>query len=190
MKMDSSQKMVVLEETYDLLKDNYSDNGNGNIIQEIIGKVAKIDLNRAIEMWKELIKMYPDVLHNSWDFSYALFCEIGESIGHISAADAVFADEELTRYIYSEGRALSITPIHALRRLANISDYEKLDTVINYIIENKYSSFTLYDCLYALLEYEYEVDEEFVDYIYRWMENITNKEERAKLNVKLLNFID
>lgn len=68
MKISVSQKKEFLQETFELLKDDYL--SNGNAIKDIIGKMAKLDFDCAVEMWKNLIEKYPEILHAYSDFGY------------------------------------------------------------------------------------------------------------------------
>ena len=50
MKMNSDNKKQMLLETFEILKDKFSANGSSLAI--LIGMMAKVYVNTAVEMWK------------------------------------------------------------------------------------------------------------------------------------------
>ena len=98
MKISAEKKKQLLLDSFDLLKEKYTENRVA--LHDIIEKMAKIDIGMSIDMWKCLIKENPEVLHTTNDFASWLMFPIGEIIGDGKLAKIISEDDFLKTSIY------------------------------------------------------------------------------------------
>lgn len=186
----ASQKEQFLLDTYDLLKANYS--ANRWSLWDLIGQMAKINRDTAVLIWKELIAANPDVLHSSEDFGFSIMYRMEEAIGREWAFRLVAEDDELRNAIYSELGDMQLSPIHAIQFFVLVNAVYLADELLELAFKNKYrcnSFYEILDCIIPDFSGEHITDEAF-ELLMKWIERIEDPEEKAKLNLKMLNFMD
>lgn len=185
-----SKKEQFLLDTYDLLKVNYS--ANRWSLWDLIGQMAKINRDSAVSMWKELIAANPDVLHSSEDFGFSIMYRMEEAIGREWIFRLVAEDDELRNAIYSELGDMKLSPIHAIQFYVLVNAVYLADDLLELTFQNKYrcnSFYEILDCIIPDFSGEHITDEAF-ELLMKWIEKIEDPEEKAKLNLKMLNFMD
>lgn len=186
----ASQKEQFLLDTYDLLKANYS--ANRWSLWDLIGQMAKINRDTAVLLWKELIAANPDVLHSSEDFGFSIMYRMEEAIGREWAFRLVAEDDELRNAIYSELGDMKLSPIHAISFFVLVNAVYLADELLELTFKNKYrcnSFYEILDCIIPDFPGEHITDEAF-ELLMKWIEKVEDPEEKAKLNLKMLNFMD
>lgn len=186
----ASQKEQFLLDTYDLLKTNYS--ANRWSLWDLIGQMAKINRDNAVLLWKELIAANPDILHSSEDFGFSIMYKIEEAIGREWAFRLVAEDDELRNAIYSELGNMKLSPIHAIQFFVLVNAVYLADELLELTFKNKYrcnSFYEILDCIIPDFSGEHITDEAF-ELLMKWIERIDDPEQKAKLNLKMLNFMD
>lgn len=186
----ASQKEQFLLDTYDLLKANYS--ANRWSLWDLIGQMAKINCDTAVLIWKELITANPDVLHSSEDFGFSIMYRMEEAIGREWAFRLVAEDDELRNAIYSELGDMQLLPIHAIQFFVLVNAVYLADELLELTFKNKYrcnSFYEILDCIIPDFPGEHITDEAF-ELLMKWIEKVEDPEEKAKLNLKMLNFMD
>ena len=186
----SSQKEQFLLDTYDLLKANYA--ANRWSLWDLIGQMAKLNRDSAVSMWKELIAANPDVLHSSNDFGFSIMYRMEEAIGREWAFRLVAEDDELRNAIYSELGDMKLTPICAIPFFVLIDEGYLADELLELTFKNKYrcnSFYEILDCIIPNCPSEHITDEAF-ELLVKWIEKTEDPEEKAKLNLKILIFMN
>jgi len=186
----ASQKEQFLLDTYDLLKVNYS--ANRWSLWDLIGQIAKINRDAAVLLWKELIAANPDVLHRSEDFGFSIMYRMEEAIGREWAFRLVAEDDELRSAIYSELGDMKLSPIYAIQFFVLENAVYLADELLELTFKNKYrcnSFYEILDCIIPDYPGEHITDEAF-ELLMKWIEKVEDPEEKAKLNLKMLNFMD
>lgn len=188
MKISAEKKKQMLMDSFELLKDEYKENRFSLI--DLIGKIAKIDTPTAIEMWKYLIKNNPDALHDSSDFGFSTWYDIEKSVGQETVDRIVMEDEFLKRSIYGECGDLGCSPLYAVSRLILRGELSTADEILQLIRGNRHREQSMYEVLDEVIPEDEQITEEAFDFLNDWIGKIRSKSERAKLNLKMLNFVE
>lgn len=189
MKISAEKKKEILLDTFETLKNNYNRN-NGIALRDLIGAMSKIDLDLAVEMWKYLIKNNMDILHTTYDFSFSIMFTFEESIGQEKMHRLVAEDSFLKNSIFHESGDLSHSPLWAINRFIKQNDLVLANELLELAITNKYKENSLYDIISDAIPEGEEISEEAFELLSEWVGKIKNKEERAKLNLKMLSLLD
>ena len=189
MKISAEKKKQMLMDSFELLKDNYDDNGRSLI--DLIGKVAKLDLPAATEMWKYLVKNNRDVLHDGDDFAFSIWYGIEKAVGQEAADKIVMEDDILKKSIYVECGDLTCNPLIAIKNKVLKGELSEADELLQLVYSNKHREQSMYEILDDIIpEDDEELEEEGFDFLNEWIGKIRSKSERAKLNLKMLNFVE
>ena len=189
MKISAEKKKQMLEDSFDLLKDNYKDNKVA--LHDIIEKMAKIDVNTAVSMWKYLIKEYPGVLHTEDDFGWWMMYAIEKSVGEGKTARIVSEDDFLKKSVYGECGDLQSSPLSVIGLLISQNKLSIASELMNLIFLNKNKCNSLYDILDGVIpDSDEQITEEAFELLSEWIKMVPGKTERAKLNLRMLDFMD
>lgn len=189
MKISTEKKKQLLLDSFDLLKGNYHENSRA--LQDIVEKMIKIDLDVAISMWKCLIKENPDALHSGYEFAFSIMYPLEEAIGIKRLAYLVIDDEFLKTSIYGECGNLQYEPFEIITYFIEVGKLDIADELLKLAKSNPHDSHSLYDILdHVIPEKGAKISEDAFDFITSWIEAVPSKEERAKLNLRMLDFMD
>lgn len=190
MKISASRKKIFLQETFELLRDEYVPNADA--IKDIIGKMAKIDCVCAVEMWKYLIENYPEILHSYYDFGYIIMNTIEQVVGNEKVYRLVTEDTFLKNAIFSELGDMQYTPIQTIRFYVFSGKTELANDLLILSYNNKYRRTSFYQILEGVVEYHPDetMTTEAFELLMKWIEKVSNKQERAKLNLAMLNYME
>lgn len=189
MKISAEKKKRMLEDSFDLLKDDYKENRVA--LHDIIEKMAKVDVNIAVSMWKCLIKEYPGVLHTEDDFGFWMMYAIEKGVGEGKTAKIVSEDEFLKKSVYGECGDLKLSPLGVVRLLVSQNKLNVASELMDLIFSNKNKCNSLYDILDGVIpDSDEQITEEAFELLSDWIKMVPGKIERAKLNLKMLDFMD
>ena len=188
MKISAEKKKQMLMDSFELLKDDYDDNDRSLI--DLIGKMTKLDVQVSVEMWKYLVKNNRDVLHDGDDFAFSIWYAIEKAIGEEASDKIVLEDEFLKKSIYAECGDLRWNPLEAIENLIKKGNLSLADELLQLVSSNKYREQSMYEVLDAVIPEDEQITEEAFDFLNEWIGKIRSKSERAKLNLKMLNFVE
>ena len=104
----------------------------------------------------------------------------------------VAEDDELCNAIYSELGDMKLSPIHAIQFFVLVNAVYLADELLELTFKNKYrcnSFYEILDCIIPDFPGEHITDEAF-ELLMKWIKKVEDPEEKAKLNLKMLNFMD
>lgn len=190
MKISVSKKKAFLQETFELLKEDYT--SNGSAIKDIIGKMAKLDCDCAVGMWKYLIQAYPDVLHGFYDFGYSIMNTLERAIDSETVYRLVVEDSFLKNAIFSELGDMQYSPIQAIRFYVFSGQTEIADELLALSYHNKYRRTSFFEILDGILNnyYDERLGDDAFEMLMGWIEKVDGKQDRAKLNLAMLNYME
>lgn len=189
MKISAEKKKEQLLDSFDLLKTDYGENSSS--LSDIVEKMAKIDLDTAVSMWKYLIKENPDVLHTDDDFGFWFMYALEKKIGIEKVAEIVSNDNFLKESIYKNCGDISSTPLDVVSLYVSQGKLGLANELMDLIFSNKNKVNSLYEILDNIIpDKDEKITEDTFDLLNRWIEKVPRKTERAKLNLKMLDFMD
>ena len=189
-KISPAKKRIFLEETFELLKEDYI--SNGSAIRDIIGKMAKLDCTCAVGMWKYLIEAYPEVLHGFYDFGYIIMNTLEQAIDRETVYRLVVEDSFLKNAIFSELGDMQYSPIQAIRFYVFSGQAETANELLTLSYNNKYRRTSFFEILDGILNnyYNERLEDDAFEMLMGWIGKVDGKQERAKLNLAMLNYME
>lgn len=189
MRISSNEKKDFLLETFELLRQNYQ--RNKYELRDCIAKIAKIDLTLAIDLLKTLLLENPAANHTTDDFSFGFMYSLEKVIGEEELYKIVAKDNELKNAIYGEAGNLHLIPLFLIRYLISIDDLETANEILQLIDGNPYLKNSWYDILKEIIPSDdTTISENAFDLLSMWIEKVSDREELAKLKLKMLDFLD
>lgn len=189
MRISPEKKKQMLLDSFDLLKEDYDENISA--LHDIVEKMAKIDVDVAVSMWKCLIKENPEALHSEDDLGWWFMYAIEEAVGEEKCAQIVADDEFLKTSIYGSCGDVRSCPLSAIGVFISKDKLDIASELMNLVLSNKNKCNSLYDIMDGVIPGEDEqITEEAFNLLSEWIKLVPGKAERAKLNLKMLNFMD
>ncbi|PNU23326.1 hypothetical protein MHB67_03400 [Bacillus sp. FSL H8-0516] len=204
----NAAKEEILIESFDILKENL-DKHDGKM-KDIIGKMAAINIDLAVEMWKYLIANGKSIIkENGYLFTGGVIYEIKEKTGIEKIVGILKDNEDILEACY--GISSDIDQF-LISDALNFGEVELADKLFRLTKDNKFKDASFAEILEEVCEYfvnNFEdiqtFDEDWDDkeehdqkvaiasegssMLLKWVKTITNKEQKARLNVTLIDYV-
>lgn len=188
MKISSNEKQQIFYDSFDMFKDDWSNNKR-TLIKSISG-IAAFDVEAAIQMWIYLLENNPLKIKTD-----------SEITGGILKAlpNEVYSDIDKNTFIKNALYKNSSEPwesVSLINFLMLNADFYSVNELFEIIFQNKntseynysgYTSSNISTCLFYTIDRLYNFNEEDIDFLSEWIERIEDNNERMKLKVLLLS---
>lgn len=190
MKISSDKKKEMLLNSFDILKNNFRENSFE--LSKIIQQVASFNLETAVEMWKYLIKNNSEVLKGSDgdDLGPDIMYAISKSAGDEEVWRLVADDEFLKTAIYQECSCLMWQPLEGICFFIKNDELEKANELMQLVFTNKNNRNSIYQVIDTVIPKSPKISDDAFGMIMEWIENVKNKQDKVKLNLRMLAFMD
>ncbi len=186
MKMNNEKKKEILLKNFEIIKDNYDDNVSS--LGEVIQKMLSLDEDVAIDIWKFILNKYKLRIRErgSYDITGRIIYQIGES----RFESIITKSTEIKNALFTECYYTSMQAFF-IRELITNNALQLADELLNLLYNNKYKEDTWYKIMdYAMPRDDSDITSEAYELLEIWCDKVQNKEERAKLSIQTLAFID
>ena len=192
MAISNEKKKETLLKNFDILKDNYDKNGSS--LASVVVKMFKIDADTAVDMWTYLLTKHAAAVkgENSWFITGSIMYDGRKAIGIEKLCEIVLGNPVLKKAIFS----YTCDDIHLvvddiIRRKIETDELQIVDELLDLVYKNKYKNSSWYKVMDQILEDAdcMEISEEAYECLEAWCDKVKNKEERAKLSVKMLDLL-
>ncbi|MDY4654843.1 MAG: hypothetical protein SO386_01210 [Eubacteriales bacterium] len=192
MKISSEKKRETLMKNFEIIKDNYEDNGNS--LSSVVSKMFKIDLDMGIDMWTYLLTKHEAKVKDddSYCITGSIIYHLKETVGKERMCEIVLGNPVLKKCIFSyTGDSIEYAVGDIIQRKIETDELQVADELLNMVYKNKYRNSSWYEVMDDILDGadEMEISEEAYDLLESWCDRVKSKEERAKLSIKMLEFI-
>lgn len=193
MQMSTERKKEVLLKNFEIIKKNYAE--NRAVIADVLIKMFALDEDTAIEMWKYLLKEYEEEVKNSqsWSITGQIIHDAGRKIGEGRIEQIVLDNPEIKHAVFSltcDDPHIAVGQIVANKIASN--KLEMADELLQLLYNNPYRNDSWYEIMDSVMPYagDGEITNEAYDLLEMWCDKVANEEERAKLSIKMLDYID
>ena len=194
MSLSNEKKKETLIKNFNIIKDNYEKNQSS--LASVVVKMFKIDTNTAVDMWSYLVTKHVSQLKS--DDAYWLTENImykgGEAIGEEEIGEIVLNNPVLKNALFSlAGNDVRLSVCEIIQRKIGEEDLQTADELLSLVYKNKYKDNTWYQIMDDIIPEDaddLEVTEEAYELLEKWCDKVTDREERAKLSIKMMEFID
>ena len=191
MKMSKEKRREKLISSFELLKQDYHENDLA--LQDLVGQMAKIDLDTAPEMWKDLIEENKGVLYSSYDFGFSFMYSLEKAIGEEKLYRIVADDEFLRTAIYKYSGDLRLSPLQAIGFFVKSNDLQTANTLLELAFSNRRKETSRFEILDEAIpdpDYCSDMPEETFEFLNEWIKKVPDKKERTKLEIKMMHFLE
>lgn len=186
MQMSNEKKKEILLKNFEIIKDNYNDNVES--LGLIVQKMIAIDEDTAIEIWSFLLTKYRARIQErgSYDLTGGIIYQIGKRrIGEIVKKSSLVKDG-LFSQSYDVWAQATVAADFIVK-----NELLFADELLNLLYLNPYKKQTWYEVMEnAMPRRDSEITSDAYELLEMWCDKVKNIEERAKLSVKMIDFID
>lgn len=194
MKFSEEKQESIITEAFDYLKDTFDEDYDAfNGVKDAVGKMAKINTSKAVEMLEYLIVRYPDNLTETSyenDFQLIVFVMSGiageektyqvitynDSVRHAFFGECGGVDENIIgaiSYVFAKGNFKFADELMKLV-ISNKNKYESLDNLIEETISN----------IHNWKEEKWKSNDEALAFLLDWANEVSNTNTQKELCAK------
>ncbi len=190
MKMSKDQKKETLMSSFEMLKENCTENEEA--IKKIISEMLKLDKNTAIEMWEYILKKNAHLIKSTYMYylTEGIILYGSAVIGQVEIENIIIGSNILKKGIFKHALAFKGNAAEIISNKIKQNELSIANELLELAYNNKYREWTFYNVLDSVIPYEGSITQEAFDLLTMWIEKINNKQEKAKLNLKMIDFIE
>jgi hypothetical protein len=202
MKLSKDVQKDILMEGFQSLKSDYEENYSE--ISEIIGKMAAIDIEIAMDMWEHILTSNPRFITNNagylndnkaYDITSNVLYNICKSIGDIEAAEIISTRPKVKQIIFGKSANVDSNQCTIIAQYILQGNFEIADEVLKLVKSNKYNkgkgfSMTIGSIFQDIFDRLHsDISENMLEFLYQWIQQLEDPKEKAKANVRFLNLL-
>ncbi|MCH5242870.1 MAG: hypothetical protein J1F67_10715 [Muribaculaceae bacterium] len=189
-------KKNLLKESFTILRDKWPDKTEA--IQKLVFKMAEIDIDDAINMWRYLIENNQDQFVDnggSYRLLEAFLYNWSQKIPEKEIAFRIFNDSNLQKALFLSNGCVSYNTVHILRFIIEENlDKNLMLKLLEYIITNPNNTeFKIGKVISRLIEKlnedEITITDSWSRFLISFLDKIKNPEDRAEATVALLDYM-
>ena len=203
MRLSKEQQKDMLLDSFEVLRSRYLENYRP--IAELIGKMFILDVDIALNMWEYILENNPECIASNNGYindnvAYGIISlviyEICDNAGSSEAAKALKTRAKLKERIFRMSANVDGNQARIIAEYINQKDFDAANEVIQMFFCNtnnlgKGCSMLAGDFLIDIIERINTdgLDENMTDFVYHWIQQIKDPNEKAKATVKFLDFM-
>lgn len=193
MGLSNDKKKDMLLQSFNVLKSNIENHSDK--IKEIIGKMSKLDLQTAIEMWEFVLGKGKNLIHDSskaYRLCGGIIYDLEQAIGKNAVMDIIESNGMIRKNVYGQSGDICCSTYCSAKKFIEINNIELANEIITYFYENKYKSQTFAEILEQLCDFnvdEIKLSPDTVEMLLSWSEKLNDEEEKARIMVTLTDYI-
>lgn len=190
MKMSNEKKKEVLLKNFEIINKNFGE--NGRTMRDVVLKMFPIDTETALEMWKYLIKEYEEEIKtgDSWCLTGGIYFDVSKILGSGKIDNIVLKNPELKWAIFSIANSVDLSANIIIRNSIDKNDVKLANELFELLYNNHYKEKTWYEIMEDVISYHENISNDMYDLLEMWCDKVENEEERAKLSIKMLDYIE
>lgn len=151
-----------------------------------------LDENIAIDMWTYLLNRYESEVKgdNSYGLTGWIMVVLGEKIGDKKISDIILNNAIMKKSFFSlQCKATDITAKYIISPKISSNELHEADELLHLLYNNKYRSDNWYKIMDATIpnKRDGEITPEAYELLEIWCDKVDNKNNRAKLSIRLLD---
>jgi tellurite resistance protein len=202
MKLSKDMQKDILLQSFEVLKSDFE--ANDTEIAEAIGQMADIDIDIAFDMWEYILDSNPNLItdnegyindNKAYCITSKILFEINRNIGYINSANAIKTRTKIKEAIFKKSANIDGNQCSIISQYISEGDLETANEILSLVTENKYNkgkgfSETLGGIFQTIIdELDSDVDENSIEFLHYWIQQIKNPTEKAKATIRLMKLM-
>jgi len=190
MKVSKDKQKEILMSSFEILNGDYYE--NKQTIEEIIGKMFKLDIDIATQMWEYILTQNHQLLKSSdaYSLTEGIIYVAEKKIGEAEIANIVLSNNKIKDSVFKLSGDVAYNAIGIIRSKIENNELSIANELLEIVFANKYKEWSLYQVLDCVIPHKDEITQEAFDLLIMWIDKVRNKQEKAKLNVRMLEFME
>lgn len=191
MKMNNEKKKEVLLKNFEIIDKNFAENGES--LSQIVIKMFGLDSETAFKMWEHLIKKYESEL-NGWFSEYLtddIYMHGANSIGYGKMDSIILNTPSLKKAIFSLTNRVDRPATFIIEHTIEKNELTLTNELMQLLYENYNKDISWYETMNRILTYtDKNISNEAYELLDIWCDKVESEEERAKLSIKMLDYVE
>lgn len=191
MKMNNEKKKEVLLKNFEIIDKNFAENGKS--LSQIVIKMFALDSETAFNMWEHLITKYESEL-NGWFSGYLtedIYLHGTDSIGYGKMDSIILNSPNLKKAIFSLTNRVDRPATLIIENTIEKNELNLANELMQLLYENYNKDINWYEIMDRILTYtDKNISNEAYELLEMWCDKVENEEERAKLSIKMLDYVE
>lgn len=191
MKMNNEKKKEVLLKNFEIIDKNFAENGKS--LSQIVIKMFALDSETAFNMWEHLIKKYESEL-NGWFSGYLtedIYMDGSNSIGYGKMDSTILNSPNLKKAIFSLTSRVDRPATFIIEHTIEKNELTLANELMQLLYENYNKDMNWYKIMDRILTYtDKNISNEAYELLEIWCDKVESEEEKAKLSIKMLDYIE
>jgi len=187
--MANDKKKDILLNSFEILNSDFGKNYFD--VFEIIGKMAAIDVDIAMDMWEQILGCTTTFVSPfaSFDLTSCLLQDYLENnIGYAKAAIAIKSRPKIMEACFNISSIIGRIKCAIIATYISRKDLETANEVLHLVFGNKNEySLPLGGIFQEIIDYtDPNLDENAIEFLHYWIQQIKDPEEKAKASIRFL----
>lgn len=191
MKMTAEKKKEILLKNFEIIKEDYESNQVS--IAKIVSEMLAIDSVMAVGMWEYLLNVHGEYVksEDSYFLTGGIAYDGSKKIGDVKMDKIILNNPVIKKAMF----ALSCDGIHdqvgeIIGRRISVNDLQIADELLKMVYENQYKNSDWYSIMDRVMDGVEDLTENGYELLEMWCDKADTKTQRAKLSVRMLEFVD
>lgn len=158
---------------------------NFRLIEDILTETSKVDIDQALNMWKELIAANTSYLHNDNFLVFSCWYSIEKGAGEELSYKKILHDPYLVEKLYREGAEIDNCACYGVALLLANNELELASQIFDYISKNRYKKESRFHILDTIILDDVKISPEAILLLSAQVNKIKDKTEKTSLRLKL-----
>lgn len=190
MKMSNDKKKELLLKNFDIIKSDCEENEES--LGSAIQKMFKLDRQTAVDMWEYLLSTYESYIRT--DDSYYLTADIvykmSDELGENQIGDIIINSRILKNALFAQSCRVW-AQVNIVSHYIITDKLQIADELLELLHSNPYKEDSWYEVMDRVMpRSNTEISSEAYELLEMWCDKVKNDKERAKLSIKMMEFMD
>lgn len=190
MKMSNDKKKELLLKNFDIIKGDCEENEES--LGSAVKKMFKLDKQTAVDMWEYLLSTYEGFIKS--DDSYYVTADIvnsmSDELGENQIGDIIINSRVLKNALFAQSYRVW-AQVDIVTHYIAIGNLQIADELLGLLYSNPYKEDGWYEVMDRVMpSSDADITNEAYELLEMWCDKVKNDKERAKLSIKMMEFVD
>ena len=190
MKMSNDKKKELLLKNFDIIKGDCEENEES--LGTAVQKMFKLDRQTAVDMWEYLLSTHEGYIRS--DDSYYVTADIvnsmSDELGENQIGDIIINSRILKNALFAQSYRVW-AQVDLVTHYITTDKLQIADELLGLLHSNPYKEDSWYKVMDRVMpRRDADITSEAYELLEMWCDKVKNDKERAKLSIKMMEFVD
>ena len=190
MQMSNEKKKELLLKNFDIIKDDCEENVES--LGSAVQKMFKLDRQTAIDMWEYLLSTYAGFVRSddSYHITAGIVYEMSDELGEAQIGEIIINSRILKNALFAQSNRVW-AQTNLVTHYITTNKLQIADELLGLLYSNGYKEDSWYEVMDRVMPSSgTDITNEAYELLEMWCDKVGNDKERAKLSIKMMEFLD